>query len=579
MTPKRRFILVSFIFFSTALFASDVPIIFIHGHCSEARPEGTNEHPDWKDKGGWGTWYPRKRDGSFDYHTAMTKIIDSHYGGYTAGEPLNCDKNSNLSSTGTETRKIYNFSYYNPDGSRGAIGTNGRLWPTSEASYLVYQQNVNNACWAKHLADFIDKVLVATGAQKVDIVAHSMGGLVAHSAIKYYGCASKVRKLLMIGTPNHGFSHWMEFFYYYYSNDQWWQWNGENLEMNVGDKDWYFKDEITGETDIWCDLLGYGNEGVQISTIAGNRKTSVGTLTSWPNDGLVVEYWVKMGSSAQFEPTIYASHSYDGEPEVALTACTYTEEFIKNWMIDDNTMHNGTPVAGVFATYYSGPFNGSRKNYESGFRLPVNDYNKSLAHLLNTGIRGSKAESFTPNSRVAAVVGAGFGMLFSTEFITGINLETPGTLFAEIRYWLGSNIVLAMDYIHIFRENSNVLETKLYLPLVSEPHLYSRWSIGGGLSYYHVRASYEGEVTNPYTQEKKWVNVAGSKGELGWLLGVCYEIKIGSIYLLNFGVDLRFIRPIQIKYNPDVGCGFQPAGTRIELGGSYPFVSFVVNLW
>jgi len=228
MTLKRTFLFIFFMLVSTSLSAADVPIIFVHGHKSEARPEGTNDHPDWKDKGGWGTWYPRNRDGTFAYPTAMTRIIG--YGGYrwgltSDGSPAKfCDKTTQLQSM-PDTRRIYNFSYYRPDGGRGVIGSNGKL----ECQFIIrvdgavgrkdeipqgqwlygYDYGPGNPLsgdkWSQNLAEFIDKVLAATGASKVDIVAHSMGGLVARAAIKYYGCANKVRKLLTVGTPNHYF--------------------------------------------------------------------------------------------------------------------------------------------------------------------------------------------------------------------------------------------------------------------------------------------------------------------------------------------------------------------------------------
>ena len=128
MTLKRSLLLILFMLFSTGLFASDVPIIFVHGHKSEARP-----YKEIKDEetgeiikiiGGWTTWYPMKPDLSLDFPTAMTKIINSHYGGYVAGDPLNCDVDSTPRSTGRNTRVVYNFSWYSPDGSPGVISYN-----------------------------------------------------------------------------------------------------------------------------------------------------------------------------------------------------------------------------------------------------------------------------------------------------------------------------------------------------------------------------------------------------------------------------------------------------------------------
>ena len=104
---------ISFIVFITSfgVNSAEVPIIFVHGHEGEA----TSEY-------GWKTWYPTDNNGVLQYPTAMTKILSSHYAGYTAGSPLNCDIDSTPTPTGGNTRVIYNFSYYYPDGSRGVIG-------------------------------------------------------------------------------------------------------------------------------------------------------------------------------------------------------------------------------------------------------------------------------------------------------------------------------------------------------------------------------------------------------------------------------------------------------------------------
>lgn len=59
---------------------------------------------------------------------------------------------------------------------------------------------------AKQLAVFVDRVLAATGAGEVDIVAHSQGGSMANWYTKFEGGADKVNKLITFGATNHGTS-------------------------------------------------------------------------------------------------------------------------------------------------------------------------------------------------------------------------------------------------------------------------------------------------------------------------------------------------------------------------------------
>ncbi len=57
---------------------------------------------------------------------------------------------------------------------------------------------------AEDLASFVAGVRADTGAAKVDLVAHSEGGLVSRQYIKYEGGASTVDSLVTLGTPNYG---------------------------------------------------------------------------------------------------------------------------------------------------------------------------------------------------------------------------------------------------------------------------------------------------------------------------------------------------------------------------------------
>lgn len=54
------------------------------------------------------------------------------------------------------------------------------------------------------LAATVAAVKARTGAAKVDIVSHSMGGLVSRYYVKNLGGAANVDSLIMLGTPNYG---------------------------------------------------------------------------------------------------------------------------------------------------------------------------------------------------------------------------------------------------------------------------------------------------------------------------------------------------------------------------------------
>ncbi len=80
----------------------------------------------------------------------------------------------------------------------GILDSSGSFSRTDNA-----QRSINE--YAQRLGRVVDIVLHHTGKNKVVIAGHSMGGLVARAYIKNYNGSDKVDKLVMIGTPNHGF--------------------------------------------------------------------------------------------------------------------------------------------------------------------------------------------------------------------------------------------------------------------------------------------------------------------------------------------------------------------------------------
>jgi len=57
--------------------------------------------------------------------------------------------------------------------------------------------------FARQLSERIEAVCAATGAARVVLVGHSMGGLVARAYLRRFG-AERVERLITIGTPHHG---------------------------------------------------------------------------------------------------------------------------------------------------------------------------------------------------------------------------------------------------------------------------------------------------------------------------------------------------------------------------------------
>jgi len=88
-------------------------------------------------------------------------------------------------------------------------------WPVYSSVTMTYykETNAQSPCvysnlgidfYAQRLATVVETVLHNTGASKVDIVAHSMGGLVSRQYVRFHDGAAKVRRLITVATPNRG---------------------------------------------------------------------------------------------------------------------------------------------------------------------------------------------------------------------------------------------------------------------------------------------------------------------------------------------------------------------------------------
>lgn len=77
-------------------------------------------------------------------------------------------------------------------------------WPADRVVVWQYNSAQSNATTAGQLRALVDDVRSRTGAAKVDIVTHSMGGLSSRWYLKFLGGTAAVDDWVSIGGPNHG---------------------------------------------------------------------------------------------------------------------------------------------------------------------------------------------------------------------------------------------------------------------------------------------------------------------------------------------------------------------------------------
>jgi pimeloyl-ACP methyl ester carboxylesterase len=90
------------------------------------------------------------------------------------------------------------------------IGASATVWqkfdiPDREVFYISFSNKyADPRKQVPELAQFIDDVLRKTGQDKVALVCHSMGGLVARKYLADPANSEKVEKLILLSTPNRG---------------------------------------------------------------------------------------------------------------------------------------------------------------------------------------------------------------------------------------------------------------------------------------------------------------------------------------------------------------------------------------
>jgi triacylglycerol lipase len=77
-------------------------------------------------------------------------------------------------------------------------------WSSAQLNNWSYNTSQSNATTASQLGSLINDVLRRTGATKVDVITHSMGGLSSRYYAKNLGGDLKIDDWVSLGGPNHG---------------------------------------------------------------------------------------------------------------------------------------------------------------------------------------------------------------------------------------------------------------------------------------------------------------------------------------------------------------------------------------
>jgi pimeloyl-ACP methyl ester carboxylesterase len=313
------------------------PIILLHGHGKDLQVEGTwtymlLNHLTRSCYTNYGQVYDSTiLPSDLDWHTFFLANFYRSHSSETFG--------STIGKIGAIPNKFDSALYYSDNYRKNDDGSD----PLS-ADRPSYEDS-ERVSYAERLQIIVDEVLLATGAPKVNIVTHSMGGLVARAYIRWLGGANKVHKLLTIGTPNNGLSdNWRVYMEKMDGDPVKWQWEGEYLEMCRHPV--FMPIEEDGESRPFVDWLNEGwdefcrENGVQYATIRGYYDPWwFGNVSK--GDGVIPESAVVL-NGAEFNDRIYAAHM-DAEffpnigasnfsKERSIVSCSHSANRIIEWL-------------------------------------------------------------------------------------------------------------------------------------------------------------------------------------------------------------------------------------------------------
>lgn len=152
--------------------------------------------------------------GGSDLRTTSKGLFDNGFPNdvlkFSAGDPYNLQfDSSGKPRTDTMSKDIVAVSFYDVPGSKNITDLSKYLlkedFEKNKTLFeFVYDFRYSVPYNAAELGKFINQIKEATKTKQVDIVGHSMGGLIAKSYLSDKSNAANVRNLIFVGTPHLG---------------------------------------------------------------------------------------------------------------------------------------------------------------------------------------------------------------------------------------------------------------------------------------------------------------------------------------------------------------------------------------
>jgi pimeloyl-ACP methyl ester carboxylesterase len=299
--------------------------------------------------------------------------------GRTVLREVYVDDTAALATNSLPQDLVVNFGYYKTSSTGAAYDQHGSIGgcpvPRSDGLDVSYY----TTSYARRFAQCVADVKRATGAPKVDIVLHSMGGLVGRAFTRWLSVdpsgASSVRRIFLIASPSRGINALeCASLAIAHTGSETFMREGECLELCGEDSEWSGESYIAALDDDWdgfCAQHGIQYAGLSATGAQGTPGGSSGSVI--PGSGLpvgpILQFlqgalnWTGMGSIL---PVIWtAITNLPSEITVALGPSDGTVRLASSRL--DEAPFLATVFWGTFEGAHSGLINVEQTSYGSTY--------------------------------------------------------------------------------------------------------------------------------------------------------------------------------------------------------------------